>query len=118
MSVDGRLARNAREASPTDRRLDLEIAELLPKLPLRDSRTLTPSIAREQLIALARSRNNVALPQPASVDDVSIPGPAGPLRARLYRPARTPAATIVHFHGGGRGARDLNTAHRPALPLP
>ena len=117
MSVDGRLARNAREASPTDRRLDLEIAELLPKLPLRDSRTLTPSIAREQLIALARSRNNVALPQPASVDDVSIPGPAGSLRARLYRPARTPAATIVYFHGGGWVAGDLNTHDRQARLL-
>jgi acetyl esterase len=70
-----------------ERRLDPELAQLLPKLPLRDSRTLTPSIAREQLIALAQSRSNVPLPRPASVADVSIPGPAGPLRARLYRPA-------------------------------
>jgi acetyl esterase len=117
MGVDGRLTGNAKEASPRDRRLDREIAELLPKLPLRDSRTLTPSIAREQLVALARSRNNVALPQPASVDDVPIPGPAGPLRARLYRPARTPAATIVYFHGGGWVAGDLNTHDRQARLL-
>ena len=61
MGGDGRLARSAKEASPTDRRLDPEIAELLPKLPLRDSRILTPSIAREQLIALAQSRSNIPL---------------------------------------------------------
>ena len=105
-----------KEASP-DRRLDPEIAELLPKLPLRDSRILTPSIAREQLIALAQSRSNIPLPQPAAVADVSIPGPAGSLPARLYRPARMPASTIVYFHGGGWVAGDLNTHDRQARML-
>jgi len=117
MGGDGRLARSAKEASPTDRRLDPEIAELLPKLPLRDSRILTPSIAREQLIALAQSRSNIPLPQPASVDDVSIPGPAGSLPARLYRPARMPVSTVVYFHGGGWVAGDLNTHDRQARLL-
>jgi acetyl esterase len=100
-----------------ERGLDPELAQLLPRLPLRDSRTLTPGIAREQLIALAQSLSNVPLPQPASVADVSIPGPAGPLRARLYRPARTPASTIVYFHGGGWVAGDLNTHDRQARLL-
>ena len=100
-----------------ERRLDPELARLLPKLPVRDSRTLTPSIAREQLIALAQSRNNVPLPQPASVADASIPPPAGPHRARLYRPPRTPAPTIVYFHGGGWVAGDLNTHDRQARML-
>jgi acetyl esterase len=117
MSADGRLVRSAKEASATDRRLDPEIAELLPKLPLRDSRTLTPSIAREQLLALAASRNDITLPHPASVDDISISGPAGPLRARLYRPARMPTSTIVYFHGGGWVAGDLNTHDRQARML-
>src|SRR5439155_24930973 len=101
MGGDGRLARSAKEASPTDRRLDPEIAELLPKLPLRNSRILTPSIAREQLIALAQSRTNIPLPQPASVDDVSIPGPAGPLPTRLYRSARMLNATVIYLHPDG-----------------
>jgi acetyl esterase len=99
------------------RRLDPELAALLPKLPLRDSRTLTPSIAREQLLALAQSRNNIPLPQPATVADVSLPGPAGPLAARIYRPSRMPAPTIVYFHGGGWVAGDLSTHDRQARLL-
>ncbi len=101
----------------TERRLDPEIGQLLPKLPLRDSRTLTPSLAREQLLALARSRNNVPLPQPAAVADLSIPGAAGPLQARLYRPKRMPAPTVVYFHGGGWVAGDLDTHDRQARML-
>jgi len=36
----------------------------------------------------------------ARVEDLTIPGPAGPLRARLYAPAAG-APLIVFFHGGG-----------------
>ena len=37
------------------------------------------------------------------VRDLTIPGPAGPLPARLYRPAGIdePSALLVYFHGGG-----------------
>src|SRR2546423_11839671 len=100
-----------------ERRLDPELAHLLPSLPLRGSRTLTPSLAREQLLALAQSRNDVPLPQPAAIADVTIPTPAGPLAARIYRPARMPAPTIVYFHGGGWVAGDLNTHDRQARLL-
>ena len=109
---------NERSAtSHEESRLDPELAQLLPKLPLRDSRTLTPSLAREQLLALARSRNDVPLPQPAAVADRTIPGPAGPLKARVYRPARKPAPTLVYFHGGGWVAGDLETHDRQARML-
>jgi acetyl esterase len=100
-----------------ERRLDPELAALLPKLPIRDPRTLTPQTAREQLLALARSRNNVPLPQPAAVADRTIPGAAGPLRVRVYRPKRTPAPIIVYFHGGGWVAGDLDTHDRQARLL-
>ena len=99
------------------RRLDPEIERLLPNLPIRDPRTLTPQTAREQLLAFARSRSNVPLPQPAAVVDRTIPGPAGPLRARVYRPKRTPTPTIVYFHGGGWVAGDLETHDRQARLL-
>lgn len=115
--MDASVTGSAQQFSTTNRRLDPEIAELLPKLPLRDSRTLTPSIAREQLTALAQSRNDIPLPQPASVEDVAIPGPAGALQVRLYRPARMPAPTIVYFHGGGWVAGDLDTHDRQARML-
>src|SRR6202043_193995 len=108
---------SGKECSSMKRRLDPELAQLLPKLPLRDSRILTPSIAREQLLALAQSRHNIPLPQPAAVADVSIPGPAGPLQARVYRPNRMPAPTLDYFHGGGWVAGDLNTHDRQARLL-
>ena len=36
------------------------------------------------------------------VEDPELPGPAGPIPARLYRPAGTgPLPLLVYFHGGG-----------------
>jgi acetyl esterase len=39
-------------------------------------------------------------PDVDTVRDVAIPGPAGPIPARIYRPAG-PLATILYLHGGG-----------------
>lgn len=43
------------------------------------------------------------------VRDMTIPGPGGPLPARLYRPAGIdePSALLVYFHGGGWVLGDL-----------
>ena len=44
------------------------------------------------------------------VSDVSIPGPAGDIAARHYRPASPePAPLLVFFHGGGWVIGDLDT---------
>jgi acetyl esterase len=44
------------------------------------------------------------------VSDVSIPGPAGGIAARHYRPADSgPAPLLVFFHGGGFVLGDLDT---------
>ena len=43
-------------------------------------------------------------PVPVDVTEMSIPGPAGPIRVRRYRPAGSaeePAPALVYFHGGG-----------------
>ncbi len=98
-------------------RLDPAIAELLPKLPLRDSASLTPQSARDALTALAMSRGTVPPPEPAAVADARIAGAAGMLRARIYRPTRMPAPTVVFFHGGGWVAGDLETHDRQARTL-
>ena len=48
----------------------------------------------------------------AGINTVSIPGPAGPIPARHYRPvdsAGDPAALVVYFHGGGFVFGDLDT---------
>jgi len=55
--------------------------------------------ARQAFEALRIPHPPLAL---AEVRELEIPGPAGPLRARLYRPtAEGPLPAVVYFHGGG-----------------
>lgn len=43
-----------------------------------------------------------AMPEMARITDASIPGPAGAIPARIYRPVDDPAQPVlVYFHGGG-----------------
>jgi acetyl esterase len=52
-----------------------------------------------------------------AVSDVSIPGPAGSIAARHYRPATSgPAPLVVFYHGGGWTLGDLDT-HDPLCRL-
>lgn len=45
-----------------------------------------------------------------SVENTSVPGPAGDIPVRVYRPtAGQPVPTVVFFHGGGWLAGDLDT---------
>ncbi len=67
-------------------RVDAEIEKILPLLPLKDAANLTPERAREELTALAESRKDLPLPQPAAVADMVIAGAAGRIAARVYRP--------------------------------
>jgi acetyl esterase/lipase len=97
--------------------IDPDLARILPQLPLRDAATLTPARARQDLVALADSRRDVPLPQPAAVADLEIPTAAGAIPARVYRPARTPTASLVYFHAGGWVAGDLYTHDRLARTL-
>jgi len=54
-----------------------------------------------------------------SVQDRSIPGPAGPLNVRVYRPdtATRTSPVLVWFHGGGFVIGDLNSADPTARAL-
>jgi acetyl esterase len=98
-------------------RLDPHIERILPLLPLKDAANLTPLRARDDLVALADSRKDVPLPQPAAVTDLKLPTAAGNIPARIYRPAKMPAATLMYFHGGGWVAGDLYTHDRLARTL-
>ncbi len=66
--------------------------------------TLTPAAARELYLSLRPAAQG---PRPAgvSVVDRTIPGPAGDVPVRLYRPAAAPAdallPALVYAHGGG-----------------
>lgn len=66
------------------------------------------SVARKQLRAQAAALPvNIAVP----VRSLTVPGPAGPMGARHYRPtgeAEGPAPLLVFYHGGGFVLGDLD----------
>ena len=97
--------------------LDPVIAEIIPLLPLRDPRTMTPQSCRDALSALAASRAAVPPPPVESVEDIKVKGGAGPLEARVYRNGKGKSPTVVFFHGGGWVAGDLETHDRQARNL-
>jgi acetyl esterase len=97
--------------------LDPVIADIIPKLPLRDPDTMTPQSARDALRALAAARAAVPPPPVESVSDIEVKGAAGPLAARVYRISDAKSPTVVFFHGGGWVAGDLETHDRQARLL-
>ena len=75
--------------------------------------TLTPPEARDYYLA-ARLVTNPDPPEMAAVEALAIPGPAGSIPARLYRPkvlrqSGGASPGLVFFHGGGWVIGDLET---------
>ena len=74
---------------------------------------LTPEGAREQFEAGMRARLEVfPAPPVASVENRTIPGPAGPVPVRVYRdtdPAEGKRPVLAWFHGGGHVIGSLDT---------
>ena len=72
----------------------------------------TPAARRRTLSSLAQAVDE-APAEPVDTRQHSIPGPGGPIPARLYRPPSTradgPGGVIVYFHGGGGVAGGLDT---------
>ncbi len=90
-----------------------ELAALHPQ-PIE---TLKPNEARLQpgpadaVKSLLKKRGKSTEPEVVgSVDAIKIPGPAGPLDARVYRPReRSPLPILVYWHGGGWVLGNLDT---------
>jgi acetyl esterase len=87
--------------------LDPESQRLIDLMAAADRpawNTLSPQAARDLYLSL---RPGAQGPRPAAVTvvDRTIPGPAGDLSVRLYRPASAPAdaklPALVYAHGGG-----------------
>ena len=97
--------------------LDPAIAEIIPKLPLRDPETMTPQSARHALRALAAARAAISPPPVSHVSDIHVKGAAGLLPARVYRNTQEKSPTVAFFHGGGWVAGDLETHDRQARLL-
>jgi acetyl esterase len=68
---------------------------------------------RQQLRTMVALMDEPAPPLPR-IENISIPGPAGPIPARVYDPAGTTRATlpaVAYFHGGGWVQGDLESHH-------
>ena len=89
--------------------LDPVIAQIIPLLPLRDPRIMTPQSAREALRALAASRAAVPPPPVASAEDSKVKGAAGFLAGRVYR---------VSDDQGERAVSLARRERRRLFPLP
>jgi acetyl esterase len=77
--------------------------------------SVTPEQARAQRRASAIPRADDGL---ASIDDHTIPGRAGPIGARIYRPPGSPPfPVVVYLHGGGWVVGDLDTHDATASAL-
>ncbi|RDI30413.1 acetyl esterase [Rhodococcus sp. AG1013] len=75
---------------------------MLALIPDSDFEELPLEQSRAQIDMEARLVSGRPIPM-ASVETVTIPGLAGPIPARMYRPEGLPAAAplLVYFHGGG-----------------
>jgi acetyl esterase len=82
----------------------LDIMSATGSAPLQ---TLAVEEARARMRAALVSRTvSLALP---SVEDVSVPTPAGALRLRLYRPTDGNLPVALFLHGGGWTLNDIDT---------
>jgi acetyl esterase len=112
----GRAAPICQSAGMTDHYVRPDVAALLALLESTDRPpidTLDPPAARAGSNA-ARAAMEVELGELAVMRDFAIPGPAGPIGARLFDAAatRAPGDLIVYFHGGGFVIGDLDS-HAP-----
>src|SRR5579864_4374689 len=83
--------------------------EAMARLDLKPIEAMTPPEARRQMEETAKSRKAEPLPV-ARVEDRTMPGPAGPIRLRLYWPNATgPVPAIAYYHGGGHVIGSLDT---------
>lgn len=95
----------------------LDALEQLDRPPMS---TGTPDQARAAFRQLTVDIRQPSMIIPvAEVEDLTIPGPAGLIRARSYQPGTDddPLPTVVFFHGGGFVIGDLDTHDNQARRL-
>ena len=94
----------------------LNVIEAMRRAGLKPIEALSPDEARRQMEETAQSRKAEALPV-ARVENREIPGPAGPIRVRLYWPENNALGAnggravpaIAYYHGGGHVIGSLDT---------
>ena len=68
---------------------------------------LGPTEARRQMLDVSGALGEG--PAVDSVKDRTIPGPAGEIAVRIYRPAGESLPVVVYFHGGGWVIGNIDT---------
>jgi acetyl esterase len=112
-----RLLAGGRAVRRDGQTLEPEVQLLLRLLALSGGRsfeTLPPPEARREIAGTARAFAGPPLPM-ARVETLSLPGPGGPVPARLYLPPglAAPRPLLVYYHGGGWVLCDLDTHDEP-----
>src|SRR3712207_9171566 len=70
----------------------------------------TAEAARTQYLVMSAARSPDLVVPVVAVEDTTVPGAEGDLRARVYRPeGEGPLPTGAFFHGGGWVIGDLHT---------
>ncbi|WP_460450161.1 alpha/beta hydrolase [Alsobacter sp. SYSU BS001988] len=79
--------------------------------PAVDYRTMPPAEGRALFETLQRPLNFSPYAM-AEIRDLAVPGPAGPIPARLFRPTAEPASPVVLYaHGGGWTFGSIESHH-------
>lgn len=98
-----------------DPAVDIKNPEVIAILRELDPRGgMAPFTAEQKRIAYRKGVSRAGTPEPIhSVTDQMIPGPAGEIKVRIYRPnERANLPIVVYLHGGGFISGDLET-HDP-----
>ena len=91
-----------------------QVVTLLEKMAATGAKPiveLTPPEAREQFDTMAATRDSDCTPVGA-IEEIAVPGPAGDMTVRLYRPvgaAEGDLPLLVFFHGGGHVIGSLDS---------
>ena len=97
--------------SRTKKQLDPQAEALLQQMAQMNMpplHTLTPAQAREMMRGMAALSGEPEVV--ANVENLTIPGPGGQIRVRIYTPRGDgPFPILVFFHGGGWVICDLDT---------
>lgn len=88
----------------------VDLLEAMKALGLKPMHELSPVKARIQMTETAKARN-VAVIEVGSVEDSTVPGPAGDIPVRIYRPAGAGGklGALVYYHGGGHVIGSLDS---------
>jgi acetyl esterase/lipase len=95
----------------------LKVIETFLDMNPQPLQTLTPEAARQQptpadavMTLLRESKQDRTADLGVRTEDITIPGPAGSLPARIYRmhDSDKPHPVVVYFHGGGWVIADIN----------